>query len=255
MQVSQGGGGLLPGFLFGLNLTNDPTDGDHDISFGTGKAKDSTNLVDIDFDTALIKQIDATWSAGTNAGALSSSLTAPANNTWYHVFLVVIGGAADILFDTDVNCVNGIADHSVTSFRRIGSVLTDGAANILPFHQRGDLFHWDAYSNIGISSVTSAGGYFTVSTPLGVECIAVGAVNYNEATATRKVVIFSPLGVTPSAGTDNSLCWNNINNPWTGSFFQFLTNTSSQLGQRGTASDSGVGFAIFGYYDFRGQYK
>lgn len=124
---------LPDGYLFGLTLSNDAGDTSHDINVTAGIACSADNDTGLVLSAETTKQIDATWSAGDDAGGLSSSLTAPANDTWYHVFLVEIAGAVDVLFDTSETCANGIADHSVTKYRLIDSVLTDGSANIIQF--------------------------------------------------------------------------------------------------------------------------
>ena len=158
------------GFLSGLEMSNG-TDSDHDIDFTAGECRGADDDEDITL-AAFTKQIDATWVAGSAAGGLSSSLTAPVNTTWYHVHAIVVGGSADIGFDTSITAANLIADHSATAYRRIGSVLTDGSANIIAFIQHGDLFDWDVpvadvnANDPGATVVTVA---FTVPTGLQIQ--------------------------------------------------------------------------------------
>ena len=158
------------GFLSGLEMSNG-TDSDHDIDFTAGECRGADDDEDITL-AAFTKQIDATWAAGSAAGGLSSSLTAPVNTTWYHVHAIVVGGSADIGFDTSITAANLIADHSATAYRRIGSVLTDGSANIIAFIQHGDLFDWDVpvadvnANDPGATVVTVA---FTVPTGLQIQ--------------------------------------------------------------------------------------
>lgn len=163
-----GGAGALPrGYLSGLSIANNGTDSDHDIDIAVGECRGVDDDEDITLASALTKQIDATWSAGDAAGGLSSSLTAPANDTWYHVFAINVGGSADVGFDTSTTGANLIADHSATAVRRIGSVLTDGSANIIAFTQVGDWFLWADPPADYNSTVTASRTLITLSVPPG----------------------------------------------------------------------------------------
>ncbi len=156
-------------YLAGLNLSNG-SDADHDINIAVGEARNSADDTNLKLTSAFVKQIDVTWAAGSAAGGLSSSLTAPANTTWYHVHLILVSGAVDVGFDTSITAANLITDHGATKFRRIGSVLTDGSANIVAFTQLADVFLWTvpvlefSTDNPGTSAVTPA-----ISSPLGVQ--------------------------------------------------------------------------------------
>ncbi len=158
-------------YLAGFTLSND-TDTDHDINITAGQCVDSGNVIDMILGSEITKQIDASWAVGDDAGGLSSSLTV-ANSTWYHVHAIIVAGVVDVGFDTSVTAANLVTDHSATAFRRIGSVLTDGSANILGFTQVGDEFLWDApvaefnTANPGTSAVTQA-----LTVPTGIQVIA-----------------------------------------------------------------------------------
>src|SRR3990167_1953787 len=56
-----GGSGLPAGHIYGLTLSNNGTDPTNDIDIATGKARDSTDAVDISLASALTKQLDAAW--------------------------------------------------------------------------------------------------------------------------------------------------------------------------------------------------
>lgn len=164
----------------GLILSND-TDTDHDINITAGGARDSGDIYNLRLSSEITKQIDATWATGDDAGGLSSSLTAPANDTCYHVFLVEIAGAVDVLFDTSITCANGVTDHSVTKYRRIGSVRTDGSANIRAFVQDDIEFIYAvpvadvSADNPGTSAVTHT---LTVATGVRVDAIITGYLDW-----------------------------------------------------------------------------
>jgi len=160
-----------------IELSNG-TDADHDIDFTAGATIASDDSVRI-ITGALTKQLDSTWAAGTAAGGLADALTI-ANDTWYHCFALSSsdGTTVDCGFDTSITATNLLADTAViaaglTKRKRVGSILTDGSANILAFFQIGNRFSWDILpvdynaSNPGTSVIT-----VTASTPLGVKTIA-----------------------------------------------------------------------------------
>lgn len=152
----------------GLTLSNNITDSDHDIDIAAGKARDSADAADIELSSALVKRIDASWVAGTNQGGLSSSLTL-AVDTWYHVFSVNVGEVADVIFDTSITCANGVTDHSITEYRYIGSVLTDGLSNLYQFLQVDNQILWD--EDIGLDYDGAPAGSsisITLSTPVDI---------------------------------------------------------------------------------------
>jgi hypothetical protein len=160
-------GAIRHQYITGLTLSNG-ADSDHDIDVSVGQASDSTNSRLMALSSALTKQIDATWASGDDAGGLASGATL-AVDTWYHVFLVLVGGSVDVMFDTSVSCANGVANNSVTHYRRIGSILTDGSSNVVQFVQKGDYFYWDVFvndassNNPGTDAVT-----ITTTVPTGV---------------------------------------------------------------------------------------
>ena len=146
-------------YIAGLTLSND-ADADHDILIAVGIAIDNTNGAVLELTTAITKRIDAGWAAGDDGGGLFSG--SAANDTWYHIHLIKkdSDNSIDAGFDTSVTAANIPAGY--TAFRRLGSVLTNGSANIIGFSQNGDEFLWDVpvsdYSanNPGTSAVLRA---------------------------------------------------------------------------------------------------
>lgn len=247
-------------FLGGL-VTSNGTDAEHDIDIALGRCNDSTNALSMVI-TAITKQIDATWATGTGNGGLASGASL-GNDTWYHVFIVVVGGVADAMFDTSVTCANGVANNAVTHFRRIGSVLTDGSANIIPYFQNGNYFYWDAIvqdvaaSNPGTSAVVPV-----ISTPLGVSVTAgiIGAMISSDATNDTFMLVTSPnqTDIAADNTTYNLLILDVTLDAIAQSALLYVeTDTSSQIRYRlansgGTASVT-VNINTTGWIDGRGQ--
>ena len=245
--------GLPRGYLSGLELSNG-TDADHDINISAGECRGIDDDEDITL-AAFTKQIDASWAAGTNQGGLASGVSL-ANNTWYFVFAIKVGGAADVGFDTSVTGGTLVSAHSATAVRRIGCIKTDGSANILGFHQNGDQFEWDVYlqdvnaSNPGTSAVTA-----TITTPLGLKVRAdlYGSMRDTSPSLGKHAVVFSPhLSTHPAESAQVSTETDGeISNYQT----TVLTNTSSQVKYRLTSSTGDQNFKIItrGWFDTRGR--
>jgi len=137
-------GGVATGFIGDLTITNNGSDGDHDIDIAVGSARDYTDTVTMEQETAaLTKRIDATWAVGDGNGGLDSTDTVAAN-TGYGVYLIRRSGTGvvDVLISSDMTAA-GSALTMPTSYdqkRLIGWIHTDSSANILAFIQSGDYF-------------------------------------------------------------------------------------------------------------------
>lgn len=69
------------GFVNGLTIVNDTTDASNDLVIRVGTARSGDDTENINQGTQLIKQADASWAVGTNAGSLDTG--AVGNNTYY----------------------------------------------------------------------------------------------------------------------------------------------------------------------------
>lgn len=182
--------GLPPGYLYGLGISN-AADTDHDITAAVGECRDFADAYDMALSGAITKQIDAAWAVGTNQGGLFSGTVA--NTTWYHFFLIRRSdtGVVDAGFDTSFTAANIPANYD--AYRRLGSVLTNGSANILQFVQNRDEFQWnsatppvDYNTTISTTPVT-----ITLSTPPGIKTSAHLSVLIDDA-STCSASIYSP---------------------------------------------------------------
>ena len=158
------------------------TDATNDINVTAGAWRNATNDGNLVLSSEETKRIDASWATGNDAGGLSSSLTLT-NDTWYHIFLILVAGVVEVGFDTSVVAANLIADHSATKYRRVGSVLRATATN-LAFSARevaggGLEVYWDVAVQDGSSiySTTAADLGLTVPTGIQVEAILQTWVN------------------------------------------------------------------------------
>jgi hypothetical protein len=250
---------VIPNWLTGLSLRND-TDTDHDIEISTGWAMDSTNVYGMRLSSVITKRIDASWAVGDDSGGLFSGSVG--NATWYHVFIIRkdSDGTIDAGFDTSATAANKPAGYS--NYRRIGSVLTNGSANIIQFYQSGDTFLWNTpiidvnVENPGSSAVTR-----TISTPLGVVCESIlyaGAVPANDGSYFYLLLTcLSTDDVIPSFNNGMNIGVELATGSYGPRFMttaRVLTNTSSQIRSRVVYSTYiNIKILTAGWVDIRGK--
>lgn len=249
---------LPKNYLTGMQLSNG-TDADHDIDITAGECRGSDDDEDIVL-SAITKRGDATWVAGTGNGGLSSSLTALAANTWYHVIAGNVGGSGDVGFDTDVAGANLVTDHSFTAVRRIGSFLTDGTTpgNIIGFWQNGDDFGWtdpsqDYSADPGTSEVST-----TLTVPTGVS-VRASLAAYQQIVLSGNVsgrtAIYHP--DTAGAATDAILAGDTPGGSGLGgrsaANIWVRTNTSAQVQHISEANVGTLTLITMGWMDDRGR--
>ena len=256
--------GAVRNELSGLTLANDGTDPDHDIEIAIGTAASDDTLIEdvvmMDFTSAKIKQIDASWSVGSNAGGLDTG--AVAIDTWYHVFIIAGNGVIDALFSLSATAPTMPTGY--TAKRRIGSILTDGSANIIAFSQRGDEFLWDTPLADVTNGIATTATLHTMTVPTGVQVLWNGFVSLSDASpnTTVRVLMSSPdvadtaatvafnaqLGLNFSGGATT------INSVAGGAGVLIRTDTSAQVRSRAsTILDVTNILNTFGWHDARGR--
>lgn len=157
--------GLTRSAIAGLKLST--AGASATVTIAAGAATDKTNAAVMALAAPLAKTM-AAWVVGTNQGGLDTG--AIANNTWYHVHLIkrVDTGVVDVLLSLDPAAPTMPAPYTLN--RRIGSVLTDGAAHWVLFVQDGDYFSWAA-PPVDINAfqlATATANLHTLAVPLGV---------------------------------------------------------------------------------------
>lgn len=238
---------LSLGYIYGLMLSND-TDASHDINIAAGECAAKTGEL-LNLSSEITKKIDASWALGDNAGGLSSSLTV-ANNTSYHYFLVKIAGSVDVIIDTSPVCANGIADHSVTKYRRLGAEKTDGSANIIPTLRRGINVMFDVPIVEQNGAYSTTGASLTISTPSG---IRTEAIIYHWQTSQSGSNIYARLSNIES--TNLAVAFGNATNVSgdsgsfvNGNFVRVITDLGGNIRERASTTNSGV-ITLHGYND------
>lgn len=251
--------GLPRSYLAGLGMSND-TDTAHDIAIAVGECRDAANSVNMVNSAIITKQIDATWAAGDDAGGMEDGDTVGVSE-WFHVFLISTadGATVDAGFDTSITAANLLADAvvaaaSLTKYRRIGAVLTDGSSNILAFTQVGDDFRWaDPQLDVNSQAVTTTAATITLSTPIGVKCWA--DFNFRKNAAAGYSLYFSSLDMNDEAAATLVEPLGQIGNDTTsgGGWAVIRTNTSSAIRVVSETTTNTIEVATLGYLDARGR--
>jgi hypothetical protein len=233
------------GYLAGLGLSN-ATDTEHDITVAVGTCKDSTNAVTLTLASALTKQIDAAWAAGSAAGGMFVGAGVQ-NATWYHLHSIRkdSDGSIDAGFDTSITAAN--KPEGYTYYRRLGSVLTDGSANILQFIQTGDLFQWKTPivdANAAAVHADDPAATITLSVPTGlkIKALMIGLCN------TTGCKIYDP---DLTAAPANYNFFNSANAE--GGEVEVMTNTSAQVKAISSSNTGTLTIETLGYTDHRGR--
>lgn len=238
-------------------MANNATDAAKDIDFSAGYCRAENTAAKIT-NTAMTKQLNASWSAGDNQGGLSSSLhPLSASAQTVHCFAVIIGGSADFLFDTDPDCANGIADHSVTAYRRIGSILTDATPDIIAFSQYGDEFLLDAAVLDQNGTIGTTAANVALSVPSGVKVWAKMNIFITKSSAEGAVHIYSPdtsdQGASRTAAPLASVAEANSSDGESTGGLTVRTDTSSQVRVVANTAAVTLRIATLGWIDRRGR--
>jgi hypothetical protein len=242
--------GLPRSYLAGLGLSNNGADPTNDIDIAIGEARNADDDGNLKLASAFTKRIDANWAVGTGAGGFSSSLTL-ADDTWYHVHLILVAGVVDVGFDTSVVAANLIADHSATEYRRIGSVLR-GTATLVAFSQVGDEFLWlDPPLDVNSTTIGQTASTETLTVPTGVQVRA--KFIYQQATESARVY-YSSLDANDEAPANGTapLAQSHGDRAQMGEIM-VRTNTSGQIRLRADVNNIDVDIATLGWIDRRGR--
>lgn len=242
-------GGQLRNYLSGLTLANNVTDAVNDINIAVGECRDDTNAADITIASAMTKQLDVAWAAGTAVGGRDTGSIA--DGTW-HMFAIrnPTTGVCDVLFSLSVSAPTYPSGY--TQKRRIGSVIRR-AGSLIGFAQFGDYF----LISLPIQDVTGAliqsqsGPVTLQNVPSGVRFMAHLILRMSQNTGAATISLYTPgsgQSPVPNIYVPNA----NINISYTGQFLTApdATLTATAGPQTGTFA---IGISVIGYWDYRGK--
>lgn len=250
----------LPGYLFGLTLSNDGTSPNTTIDVAAGLAADDTTTWFIQLTSATTKvlQSSGSWSSGGGGNGLDTG--ARAASTWYNVFLIRADetGTPDILFSTSFSSPTMPSGYSYK--RRIGAIRTDGSSNILAFTQTGDEFVWyTAVFDVNAAHPGTTSTLYSLTVPPDVKVLARVRVGFvNSASAAVQCVVRSPDENSSQVTGFSSGSGFHINTPAVnvaGAAEALVrTNTSQQVAAiSNSASNNNLWLRTVGWFDERGR--
>lgn len=171
-------------------------------------------------------------------------------DTWYHVFAIKSSafGTVDFGFDTDPAAATLLGSSGYSYYRRIGSILTDSSANVVPFQQHSHKFLWlnpplDVSESIGTSVLR------VVSSPPDVNCLVY--MNGRNGTGTSAYVSSPDADDEPPSPIAGPLESFDSTDNSSGSVM-VITDTSSRIRIRQSISDT-IHLATLFYIDPLGE--
>lgn len=231
-----------------ITITNNSSDSSHDIDFSAGVFNFSDGSGQSTF-SALTKQIDVSWSSGTNAGGLFTGTVAA--STWYHCFVIYnpTTGATDAGFDTSVVAANIPSGYTKYSYR--GSILTNSSSTIYAFAQLGNYFEWAyPFNEYNAASPTTL-TLLTTTVPPNISvigCYSISNLSITNQTAYMRLSYPTATDATPTALNSQFQCQGSGGFPTLSStYVQVKTNTSKQIGFRSSNSNVSAVINTFGY--------
>ena len=137
----------------GFTLTNNATDANNDIDISAGFTLDSTYAYPLQTTTSMTKRLDATFTAGTNQGGMDTG--APANNTFYYVWVIRKDSDAsiDFLFSTSASSPTMPSGYTYKRFTG-WSFRTGGTAAIIGFIHAGNRFYYKSPPGLEVDTTT-----------------------------------------------------------------------------------------------------
>jgi hypothetical protein len=202
------------------------------------------------------------WAAGNNNGSLDTG--AIAATTGYHVHLIRkdLDGTIDVLLST--SATSPTMPSGWTARRRIGSIRTDGASQIVAFTQFGDEVLWDVpFIDVDVTNPGTAAALRSLTVPSGLVVTAFVSAGMYAGSNNTDMLVSSPAvsDATPqvysTATLSNPATMSNapIAAGWAFQELRVRTNTSGQIRTRHALSGAAdhVGIVTRGYLDQRGK--
>ena len=156
----------MPGFLHGMELSNNGLDPVNDINVAAGIANATqADPVLMRLAASITKRMDAAWAVGSGNGCLDAGAI---GDGVYHIFAIhrPDTGVTDILASLSPSAPLLPANYTMS--RRIGSIIRVAGAN-LKFTQNGDEFLLDEPTLDFSGSTTSATTARALTVPTGIK--------------------------------------------------------------------------------------
>lgn len=241
----------LRGYLWNLTLVND-IDTVNDIEVDGGEATDETGEVVMVLASPLVKQLDAAWAVGSNAGGLNTGVVAA--NTWYEVHLIMRQdtGVVDAMFTTITN--RGTLPAGYTHKRRIGWIRRN-STTILQFAQVDDHFTLLTPINDVAASKTTTATLVVLTVPPNSIARFRATADMSATVNANSVIVFSEDvedAVTPALATGiGSLGYWDLATGASAGHFELRVNSASQIEHDASVAVSAFDISTYGWIDRR----
>ena len=258
------------GAVSGYTVSNDVTNPNTTLNISVGNCRDSTNTRNIPRTAGLIKNLFATWVAGTNQGGRDVATAPAANETWHvHAILNGTSGVTDVLLSKSPTAPTLPAGY--THFRRILSVVLDASANIKGFTQTGNYVQLKVRNAEFATTANSvaAGTLRNMEVPTGLKLRL--DVYYQSTTSGGSTVdpafsgCYDPDVGVPNGtlATNNNARWAQVRIQWGGSnldlrytttMLQVYTNTNAQIYTASNDFGDVIAGGVVGWLDPRDSF-
>lgn len=233
-----------------ITLQNNATDPSNDMDFSAGVMQfdDGSGQVAT---TAITKQLDANFAAGTNQGGLDTGTKAA--DTTYHCFSIYnpTTGATDALFSTSLT--SPALPAGFTKKKRVGSIITNASSDIIEEIRVGNqIFYKSPILDVN-TTVNTIRSLHTLTIPDGIECLTFLNL-YRGSEASYYICSPEATDLAPSTTTSPLFSIGNIigtggDNEMGSSTFTVMSNTSRQIAARSNGAASTLRCATLGYTD------
>jgi hypothetical protein len=126
---AQAQGRYPPGYLNGLTLTTDVADATNDIDIAVGSARDATDVANMDWTSAYVKQADTAWAVGSAAGSLD---TGAVGNSQYYIWGIKRPDTGVTDYLTSLSSTAPTMPANYTIKRLLGTFTRTGGVNGTP---------------------------------------------------------------------------------------------------------------------------
>jgi hypothetical protein len=154
---------LPPGFV---NIAVQNNGANNKVDFLKGKCRDSTDVINLQLNSTMTKDLGSGFAAGTGNGGLDTG--SKANSTLYYLYVINGGSGTDALFSVSATAPTLPTGYN-TFFQRVGWVMTDGSGNIRQFKQEvadPDIqLYVTPVTDVQISNLGNARKLLTLSLP------------------------------------------------------------------------------------------
>lgn len=251
--------GIPRSYLAGLQTT--PNAAATSVSIAVGVAMGNDQSTAIQLTSTLVKTLVSSWAVGTGNGGLYAATSIQGLQS-YHLFVIkrTDTDVVDAYYDTSPTAVNIPSPYTI--YRRIASMRTTTAANLIDYVQDGDLFQFKTgrpdvvTTNPGTAAVSA----YLNSVASGVNFHAIINIATVQSAVSNTTLLVSDLAIDDQTASSNIAPYGqqyNVNasaNNGVG-WAIVRTSTNNQIRYRISGSDGStiVRMSVQGYWDRRGR--